>query len=308
MKTDKWYKRLVRWTDGDSPALSEPEAHREFADVEPEEDEEKAYHKGPSLLRSSAGDITNAMLQVVSMFCCLVLIFVLLLTVAYLPRFGSDYNAPVNEVSERYIEQGVSDVGAVNLVTNVILVYRGFDTYGESCVLFLGATAVIMLLALDKNNTTKREMKMLAETEEQESKNRNQIIRHVTMILMPIIFLYGLYILCNGHLSPGGGFAGGSILGGALILCETAFGVRKVHAFFNHKVYHIIKVGALVLYAVLICYTIFVGANGIENIIPLGTPGSILSAGIILPINVAVGLEVACTMYAFYIYFGKGDL
>ena len=120
--------------------------------------------------------------------------------------------------------------------------------------------------------------------------------------------LYGLYILCNGHLSPGGGFAGGSILGGALILCENAFGVKRVRSFFNHRVYHIIKVGALILYAVLICYTIYVGANGLENIIPLGKPGSILSAGIILPINIAVGLEVACTMYAFYTYFGRGEL
>jgi multicomponent Na+:H+ antiporter subunit B len=81
-----------------------------------------------------------------------------------------------------------------------------------------------------------------------------------------------------------------------------------VRSFFNHQVYHIIKVGALILYAVLICYTIYVGANALPNLIPLGRPGSILSAGIILPINVAVGLEVACTMYAFYTYFGRGDL
>lgn len=308
MKADNWFQRLVRWTDGNSKPLHEPQAHVEFPKKETPEAPEAPFEKGPSLLKSSAGEITNFFLMVVSMFCCGVLILVLLLTVAYLPRFGSSYNAPVNEVSQRYVEQGVQEVGATNLVTNIILVYRGFDTYGESCVLFLGATAVIMLMAIDRNNTTKKDLEELEETEKMESKNRNQIIRHVTMILMPIIFLYGLYILCNGHLSPGGGFAGGSILGGALILCETAFGVKKVHSFFNHKVYHIIKVGALILYAVLICYTIFVGANGLENIIPLGKPGSILSAGIILPINVAVGLEVACTMYAFYIYFGKGDL
>ena len=175
-------------------------------------------------------------------------------------------------------------------------------------MLFLGATAVIMLLAIDPNNTSPEDLRALAETDEQERRNRDQIVRNVTEVLMPIIVLYGLYILFNGHLSPGGGFAGGSILGGALVLCENAYGIQIVRGFFNHRVYHIVKVGALLLYAVLICYTIYVGANGLENIIPLGRPGSILSAGIILPINVAVGLEVACTMYAFYIYFGRGDL
>ena len=34
----------------------------------------------------------------------------------------------------------------------------------------------------------------------------------------------------------------------------------------------------------------------------------IFSAGVIMPINVAVGLEVACTMYAFYAFFSKGEL
>ena len=125
---------------------------------------------------------------------------------------------------------------------------------------------------------------------------------------MPVLLLYGAYILCNGHLSPGGGFAGGSLIGGAMILCENAYGVNKVRTFFGHTVYHAVKVGALVFYAALIMYTIFVGSNGLENIFPKGTPGSLLSAGIILPINIAVGLEVACTMYAFYTYFVRGEL
>mgnify|MGYP006976618559 CR=1 FL=1 len=40
--------------------------------------------------------------------------------------------------------------------------------------------------------------------------------------------------------------------------------------------------------------------------IPLGTPGDILSSGLILPLNICVGLVVACTMYAFYAMFRKG--
>lgn len=307
MKLTELTKALSRWVEGDVPALKEPEAHRAEPEA-PAAPMEESYRRGPTLLQGAAGSLNRALMQVLAIVTCLVFSLIMLTTVAYLPRFGGEDNAPVNETSRRYIEQGLEDVGATNLVTNIILVYRGFDTYGESCVLFLGATAVIMLLAQDKNNTSAADRRALRRSDALDREGRNQILGHVTTALMPVILLYGLYILCNGHLSPGGGFAGGSILGGALILCENSMGMEKVRSFFDHHVYHIIKVGALVLYAVLICYTIYVGANGLPNIFPLGRPGSILSAGIILPINVAVGLEVACTMYAFYIYFGRGEL
>ncbi len=306
MKKPNWYQSLERWVEGDSPELREPSAHEEQQSTE-----EKPVLNGtvgPSLLRGAGGSAIGWLSRAFAIACCLLFTFLMLTTVAYLPRFGGEDAPPENETSRRYIEQGLQEVGATNLVTNIILVYRGFDTYGESCVLFLGATAVIMLLEADRKNTTKDDERELAISDMLDRKERNQILGHITTVLMPVIMLYGLYILCNGHLSPGGGFAGGSILGGTLILCENAFGVSRVRSFFNHKIYHAVKVGALVLYAVLICYTIYVGANGLDNIIPLGKPGSILSAGIILPINIAVGLEVACTMYAFYTYFGRGDL
>lgn len=40
-------------------------------------------------------------------------------------------------MATRYIEQGLSETGAVNIVTGMILDYRAFDTFGESCVLFV---------------------------------------------------------------------------------------------------------------------------------------------------------------------------
>lgn len=305
MKKPLWYEKLEHWVEGDAPQLKDPEAH---VAGKPEPDAAPAPSLGPSLLKASGTGAISRLSLFLSIVCCAVFALLMLITVAWLPRFGDAANAPENETARRYIEQGTQEVGATNLVTNIILVYRGFDTYGESCVLFLGATAVIMLLAIDSKNTGSDDRLELQLSDEMDEAGRSQILGHITTILMPVILLYGLYILCNGHLSPGGGFAGGSILGGALILCENAFGVRRVHSFFGHRLYHIVKVGALILYAVLLCYTIYVGANGLQNIIPLGRPGSILSAGIILPINVAVGLEVACTMYAFYTYFGRGDL
>ena len=65
---------------------------------------------------------------------------------------------------------------------------------------------------------------------------------------------------------------------------------------------------ALSFYALSKSYSFFTGANHLESHIPPGTPGNILSSGLILPLNICVGLVVACTMYGFYALFRKGDL
>ena len=69
--------------------------------------------------------------------------------VAYLPNFGGADNPINNEVAQRYIEQGIQESGAVNIVTGMILFYRAFDTFGESTVLFSAASAVLILLRID---------------------------------------------------------------------------------------------------------------------------------------------------------------
>ena len=64
---------------------------------------------------------------------------------------------------------------------------------------------------------------------------------------------------------------------------------------------------ALSFYCLSKCYSFFTGANHLDSIIGPGTPGSIFSAGLILPLNVAVGFVVAFTMFGFYTLFRKGD-
>ena len=73
-------------------------------------------------------------------------IAVLLLTVNYLPPFGGAENPAVNEVYTRYVEQGVEETGALNIVAAVLYAYRSFDTLGEALVLFTAAMGVILLL------------------------------------------------------------------------------------------------------------------------------------------------------------------
>lgn len=71
---------------------------------------------------------------------------VLLLTVNYLPPFGAADNPAVNEVYTRYVEHGVAETGALNIVSAVLYAYRSFDTLGEAFVLFTAAIGVILLM------------------------------------------------------------------------------------------------------------------------------------------------------------------
>lgn len=234
---------------------------------------------------------------------CLLLIAVLLLAVSYLPVLGDPNGPNNNEVSARYIEKGMEESGAVNMVTNMILSYRGFDTFGETCVLFIAATCVIILLRRNEE-----EIENAKETDWKYEPKPDAILQKMTLVLVPVIFLFGFYIILNGHLSPGGGFSGGATIGAGLILYVTTFGFHKTQRFFNEKVYDLVKVGALSLYSLTMIYYFYTGANMLKNMIPLGTPGNILSSGMILPINIFVGLEVACTMYAFFALFRRGGM
>lgn len=81
-------------------------------------------------------------------------IAVLLITIHYLPPFGSPDNPAVNEVYARYIEQGTAETGALNIVAAVLFSYRSFDTLGEALMLFTAAIGVVILMrkptAIDK--------------------------------------------------------------------------------------------------------------------------------------------------------------
>lgn len=254
--------------------------------------------------------------QVLSIILCISISLVLLWTITYLPEIGDAGNPDNNEVSARYIEQGLKETGAVNIVTGMILDYRAFDTFGESCVLFIASCCVLVLLRIDQGKGSKRgekhgadNQKRLAEANDRLYEPKNDVIlQKCSCVLVPLIFVFGVYIVLNGHLSPGGGFSGGAVLGSGLILYLNAFGFQKMEKLFNEKVYRRVTLSALTFYCLAKSYSFFTGANHLESGIPLGTPGAILSSGLILPLNICVGLVVACTMYAFYALFRKGGM
>ena len=240
--------------------------------------------------------------NVLAFLLCAVFAALMLMTVANLPRYGSADAPTVNEVAQRYVEQGTEETGAVNTVAGMILDYRAFDTLGESFVLFTAMCAVTMLMnAPGRRRVRKLDYEVL-------DYYQDPIIRTVCKFVIPIILVFGVYILLNGHLSPGGGFSGGAIMASALIIYGLVWGGERASKAIPAKVLKIIVLCALGFYACSKTYSFFTGANHLHSIISPGVPGRILSAGLILPLNVAVGFVVCCTMYSFYMYFQRGEL
>jgi len=79
-------------------------------------------------------------------------IVILLVTVTYMPEFGSVYGPTVNIVYERYVEMGLEDTGALNLVAAVLFSYRSFDTLGEAFVLFTAVIGIMLMMQKPKES------------------------------------------------------------------------------------------------------------------------------------------------------------
>lgn len=302
--------KFERWLEGTKdPYLDTVEMrHQEPFQEDPraaerrEEDLKRVAERVYDMERNVEVQSFQRFYRVFAVFFCVLLVAMLLVAVSWLPTFGEADRPVNNEVSARYIENGLQETGAVNIVTGMILDYRAFDTLGESHVLFIATCTVLILLRLDRKE----------DIEEFESNDRlyepknDIILQTVAKILVPPIMIFGIYIILAGHLGPGGGFSGGAVIGAGLILYLNAFGFAKTEKFFTAKTYRRMSFCALACYSLAKSYSFFTGANHIESIIPLGTPGALLSSGLILILNICVGVVVAGTMYTFYVMFRKG--
>lgn len=305
--------RFKQWLDGTKdPYLDEVEMkpQKEFCENKEiikkrEEEDKEIFQRVYDVEHNAKIRFFNRAYTVFSVLFCISLVFLLLTAVSHLPKFGQGNNPVNNEVSQRYIEKGLQETGAVNIVTGMILDYRAFDTLGESHVLFIATCTVLILLRSDRKKG-KNSIEDMEDNDRIYEPKNDIILQTVARILVPPIIIFGIYVILGGHLGPGGGFSGGAVIGAGLILYLNAFGFAKTERFFTAKTYKWMSFGALACYALAKSYSFYTGANHIHSIIPMGTPGAILSSGLILILNICVGIVVAGTMYTFYAMFRKG--
>lgn len=105
-----------------------------------------------------------------------------------------------------------AETGATNAVAGIYLNYRVFDTLFEALMLMVSVMEVINVSWANRH-----EEQYQFEPDDMNRKNNSEIVIRMVGIIYPFVVLIGLYVILNGHVSPGGGFQGGSILATALI-------------------------------------------------------------------------------------------
>lgn len=181
-----------------------------------------------------------------------------------------------------YVENGPALLGAPNVITGVLITFRGFDTLGEVAVLFMVAASVGFLLAGGSE-------KIVAE----KRRPASEIVESGAKVLLPLIFLFGAYVIMHGHLSAGGGFQGGAIVASGAMLMLLAWPDLVV----PQARLSMTESAAGVSYVIVGILGLLLGAGFLDSrILPLGEFGAVLSAGAIPIISILLGIKVGAEL------------
>ncbi|MDW7987396.1 MAG: MnhB domain-containing protein [candidate division WOR-3 bacterium] len=132
-------------------------------------------------------------------------------------------------------------------------------------------------------------------------KGMSVIVKTIATLIGGFIFLYGFYIVFHGHLTPGGGFAGGVIIAGSFILLVLAFGADEVRERSSYTFSSIFESLGGILFLFVALLGIITGTYFFTNVLPKGLPLKILSAGIIPLANIAIGIKVGAGLLSIFI-------
>jgi multicomponent Na+:H+ antiporter subunit B len=126
------------------------------------------------------------------------------------------------------------------------------------------------------------------------------IVKTITRLTVGLILLYGIYIVLHGHLSPGGGFAGGVIIALSFIHLMLAFGkdvALKKLSEVRTSLFE--SLGAIMFLSIAILG--FLGGYFFFNFfLQKGKPFELFSAGIIPLCNIAISLKVGAGLFAIF--------
>lgn len=203
---------------------------------------------------------------------------------------GYSERTVLSALAEHYLTAVPQMLGAPNVVTGILITFRGFDTLGEVAVLFMVAATVGILLGQKPDEKTASEA---ADTPVDASRLPSELVRNGAEIILPLIFLFGAYVIMNGHLSAGGGFQGGAVVASGVMLLMLARPDAKIH----HGFLSVTESLAGVLYVSIgVLGLIFAGGFLDSHILPMGEFGTLISAGAIPLISTLLGIKVGAEL------------
>jgi len=186
------------------------------------------------------------------------------------------FGTPKTKVGKYYIDEGIEETGAVNIVTSVVVNYRGFDTLGEVTVLFIAAIGLGVVLSTVRKKTARK------------IEPASLVLYTGCRLLFPLILVFGSYIFIHGHLTPGGGFQGGAIIASGFLLIYLGCRERRINRIASNLAE---SLGGLTFVVIGLLGLVF-GGYFLSNFLPKGTANTLFSAGIIPIIYIAIGFKV----------------
>jgi multicomponent Na+:H+ antiporter subunit B len=203
-----------------------------------------------------------------------------------LPDYGV-YAGPYGDVLNQV---AVAERKATNVVASVTFDYRGIDTLGEEFILFAAVIGVAILLRTQRGE---REQPPDEDAADRRAPGTSNAVRVLGLVLVGPVVLFGVYVVTHGHLSPGGGFQGGVVLATAALLVFLSGEYVTLRRISPEVLLDAAEATGAAGYVAVGLLGVAAGMTFLANVLPLGQPGALLSAGTIPVINLAVGLEVA---------------
>jgi len=212
------------------------------------------------------------------------------------PLLG-DPTAPVHQhVTPRYLEQGVEEVGMPNLVTAVLASYRGYDTFGETVVIFTAGLAVLLLLGIHEDARMRPGVSAIGD---------QVVLRSVVKPLLPLILLFGLYVQFHGDFGAGGGFQAGVIFATAFVLYDLVFGDGSARAVVPPGWLHRLAALGVLLYGGVGVYSLLAGKPFLDYSALAADPVHGQHLGVLL-VELGVGIAVfSVVLLIFYAFSGR---
>ncbi len=191
--------------------------------------------------------------------------------------------------------------GSPEVVTSILWDYRGLDTVYETSVFFF---AIIGGLMLVRSIRIRRERLGF--------KGMSVIAKSITKIILVTVPVVAASVALHGHLTPGGGFQGGSIFAVSSLLAIVALGTGflYVRGWSKNRLLGFRTLG-LLLIALSVTIVFIIGSSmhataflvqnqwkpwapiGMGYVVDLGILGSILYSGTLVFLNLSEFLAVA---------------
>lgn len=231
--------------------------------------------------------MVNLLIKKLSMM--LLLIFVLVMFSISLSDLETLYN---NAGKVFFSSNGFFDTGSKNLVTAIYLDYRFFDSLFEAGILLVAVSGVLWI---SQHNIKEKNATFMMDKQK-----TPELFITFGRLLYPVMLLFGLYIILNGHLSPGGGFQGGAIIATAILILYYIDISKEIDV---KTIITIEKILFLLLISISF-FSFFTRGEVMTNFIPLN--GDIAYKQIYLYLlNIIIGAKVALGLVAVFTSFLK---